>query len=98
MSKMESPRNVGLVCPEHSPKPGKFKGQDPTIFLGKYVKLGFTTKQGPIEHMWVKVERLGDQTQLEGVLNNDPVYDTEYKCGEEIGFDVEEIEESHNLV
>jgi hypothetical protein len=91
--KPESPLNIGLVCPTHAPKPGKYTGQDPTSFLKKFVKLGFPSPQG-VEHMWVRVERLGTQgTELEGVLDNDPVYDVGFVCGDDIGFDVAEIEE-----
>lgn len=88
----ESPTNIGFVCKTHEPKPGKFSGQDPKNFLGKFVKLGFPSPQGT-EHMWVIVKRLGSQTQLEGALDNDSIYDTGYDCGDGVGFDVEEIEE-----
>lgn len=89
--------NIGFPCEEHAPKPGKFTGQDPELFVGKIVKLGFPYKlkdgKESKEHMWVKVLKLGDQTQLEGVLNNDPVRVTDYAYGDGVGFDVEEIEE-----
>lgn len=84
--------NIGWVCREHAPKPGKYSGQDPNNFMHKFVKLGFPSPQG-VEHMWVYVERLGTQgTDLEGVLSNDPVYDVGYACEDGVGFDVSEIE------
>jgi hypothetical protein len=95
----EPTSNIGLVCPEHAPKPGKYTGQDPSSFLNKFVKLGFIAKspQYKTEHMWVRVERLGTHgTQLEGVLNNDPVMDVGYDCGDGVGFDVDEIEDVTN--
>lgn len=90
--------NIGYVCEEHAPKPGKFTGQDPNLFVGKLVKLGFpyTHKDGKEakEHMWVKVLKLGNQTQLEGVLDNHPLRVTDYAYRDGVGFDVEEIEEA----
>jgi hypothetical protein len=88
--------NIGIVCKEHEPKPGKFIGKDPSSFIGKFVKLGFITKNPryKTEHMWVKVESLGTHgTELEGVLDSDPVFDVGYECGDGVGFDVSEIEQ-----
>lgn len=92
----ESVHNIGLACPEHGPRPGQFTGQDPKTFIGKLVKLGFPTddQQYRIEHMWVKVDSLGTHgTELEGVLDNDPVFEVGYDCGDGVGFDVSEIEQ-----
>lgn len=90
---MEEPlSNIGFVCETHEPKPGKFKGQEPKEFIGKAVKLGFQHPKGK-EHMWVLVYGLGKETQLEGILDNDPIRVTDYKCGDAVGFDVEEIED-----
>lgn len=58
--------------------------------------LGFITKkpQYKTEHMWVRVESLGTHgTELEGVLDNDPVFDIGYEYGDGVGFDVSEIEQ-----
>jgi len=92
----ESPRNFGHVCSEHAPKPGKFAGQDPKTFLGKFVKLGFKTKDGTnTEHMWVKVDKvnkINKSGELEGVLDNDPVLDVGYAHGDALAFEVSEIE------
>lgn len=52
---------------------------------------------GP-EYMWVLVEKLGTQgTELEGTLDNDPVYDVGYECGDYIGSDVSEIADVDDL-
>ena len=88
----EPPYNHDFVCIDHEPKPGGFIGQDPSTFIGKCVKLGFPAKDDRKEHMWVKVERLGKDTELEGVLDNDPQLDVGYACGDGVGFDVNEIE------
>jgi uncharacterized protein YegJ (DUF2314 family) len=91
--------NVGRVCKHHAPVAGKFTGQDPASFLGKYVKLGFPAHRpdgtDTTEHMWVLVESLAAsnvKAQLTGTLNNDPILETEYACGDLIAFDVSEIE------
>lgn len=86
--------NIGFVCPDHEPKPGRYKGHDPKDFIGLAVKLGFPHSGGKAkEHMWVIVTGLGKETQLEGILDNDPVLVEDYDCGDGVGFDVEEIEE-----
>lgn len=90
---IEPQSNIGLVCDKHAPKPNKYSGTDPKNFLHKSVKLGFPSPQG-IEHMRVLVQKIGTSgTDLEGTLDNDPVYDVGYDCGDYIGFDVSEIED-----
>lgn len=87
--------NIGLVCPAHASKPGKYAGQLPTTFIGKFVKLGFKNENGTeTEHMWVKVTKLSDNgKELHGILDNDPVYDVGYQYGDELAFEVDEIED-----
>jgi hypothetical protein len=88
---MEDPRNIGMVCERHAPQPGRYTGTDPKTFIGKHVKLGFPSKSGRIEHMWVLVESVeGDE--LRGALANDPVLDVGFVCGDGVGFVVDEIE------
>jgi hypothetical protein len=100
----ESLMNVGLVCDHRAPKPGKYSGQEPHTFVGKYVKLGFPAVHphsgvSTTEHMWVKVTQQVQpgvyQTgeELVGTLDNDPIYVTECQCGDEVAFKVDEIEE-----
>ena len=89
--------NIGFPCKDHEPRAGKFSGTDPRIFIGRLIKLGFPFSNNngsqSKEHMWVKVLNLGDNTQLEGVLDNDPIRVTDYDYGSGVGFDVEEIED-----
>jgi uncharacterized protein YegJ (DUF2314 family) len=104
MSEREPLFNVGMVCKDHAPKPGRFKDSDPSKLLGEMVKLGFPAKH-PLtgketkEHMWVKVHTVIQpgtyQTgeELVGTLNNDPVLDTEYQNGDDVAFKVDEIED-----
>lgn len=91
----ESLSNIGLVCPECASQPGKYTGQPPAIFLGKHVKLGFKTEDGEkTEHMWVKVTALDPNgKELHGILDNDPIYDVGYDCGDLLAFAVDEIED-----
>lgn len=89
--------NIGPVCDQHAPKPGKFIGQAPASFFGKFVKLGFPAKdpksgRAVAEHMWVRVEGYGDKQDLRGKLDNDPILECEYQCGDLVAFDVAEIE------
>lgn len=92
----ESLNNIGYVCPNHAPKSGKYVGQDPKTFIGKYVKLAFDDRNGKMkEHMWVKVVGFHDEQkgELRGVLDNDPVFEVGYVCGDELAFEVHEIED-----
>lgn len=95
--------NVGMVCKEHAPKPGRFADSDPDKFIGEMVKLGFPVKHprtgvDTLEHMWVKVtgrveKNMDADEQLYGTLENDPVLECEYQNGDEIAFNVDEIED-----
>lgn len=93
MGDQEPISNIGVVCENHAPKPGKFTHIPDPYFIGLHVKLGFGSKQGPVEHMWVKVEQYNRDTgELEGTLANDPVLDVGYQCGDWLAFEVDEIE------
>lgn len=96
MNDQEPTSNIGLVCDEHAPKPGLFKNFPAEYFIGLHVKLGFPSKEGPLEHMWVKVEWYDEATcELKGKLDNDPVYDVGYQCNDDLAFEVDEIEAVH---
>lgn len=89
--------NVGIVCPEHSPKPNeKYAKEAPESFIGKFVKLGFKGKDPTgaerTEHMWVEVTAVRDR-ELVGEVNNVPILEMEYECGDLIGFELDEIED-----
>lgn len=89
--------NIGAVCEDCASKPGKYTGQDPKTFVGKHVKLGFPardprTMKKTTEHMWVEVQEVTPEG-LKGTVNNDPIMVTQYICGTEILFTVDEIED-----
>ncbi len=89
----EPAHNIGFVCKDHQPKPGKYSSHDPKTFLGKYVKLGFPARNsGVVEHMWVKVEEVTDK-ELIGTLDNDPIKDVGYLHGDALAFELHEIED-----
>jgi len=102
MQKKDGPA-FGMVCGECAPKPGAYTGQQAHTFIDKQVKLGFdnTDPSGKPkkEHMWVKVLRVAEAgefptgEELVGALNNDPVLQCEYQCGDTLAFKVSEIEE-----
>lgn len=97
----EPASNIGFVCNDHAPKPGKFADADPTKLIGSYCKLGFQCKRPDgsplVEHMWVVVREV-DGGSLKGQLDNDPigVYEGDFEglaCGDTIEFKLEEIED-----
>lgn len=94
--------NVFLVNNREN-RAGKYAGQDPETFVGKWVKLAFPVKHPAsgnlgTEYMWVSVqttstEDLRSKCQLIGVLDNDPMYECPLKCGDLVAFNVEEIDD-----
>ena len=93
---MEDPRNIGMVCDAHAPKPDtQYKDMPLEFFNGKHVKLAFPCDRGgpTVEHMWVKV--LGicqtEDEELAGILDNDPAYADAVR-GDMVSFDRSEIE------
>jgi len=61
-------------------------------FIGMFVKKAFT-KDKKIEHMWIKVISVNENSNtLCGIIDNDPVMVDE-KCGDEVVFYKEDIEE-----
>ena len=97
----EPSSNVRPVCAGHSPKPmGGLEAIELGAFVGRFVKLAFPTGKAECktEHMWVRVLRVppkqGKKSRnLVGVLDNDPVYVTDYKCGDLVEFQVPEVED-----
>lgn len=87
--------NVGIVCSEHAPKSGLFSNSDPELFVGHYVKKAFLSPCGRKEHMWVKITHVSDKAKREmsGILGNDPVYATQYRCDDIIKVLPEEVEQ-----
>lgn len=94
----EDPRNIGFVCPDHTPKPDPQYFNKPfDWFNGKFCKLGFPTGRMDAPHfefMWVKVEgheEIEGKQMLVGKLNNDPVYVDDYQDGDGVAFERHEI-------
>lgn len=91
--KVQDP-NVRYVCPVHAPKPGKYADSDARDFLGTNVKVGFLAPDGRVEHMWVYViEANQEENSLQGIINNDPVYATQYSHGQYVEVQTWEIED-----
>lgn len=94
----ESPRNIGFVHKECASKPNpKFAKLPLESFIGSFAKLGFTGSAGDggpptLEHMWVEVLRV-EGKELVGRLDNDPILEMEYVCGDEVAFSPGEIEQ-----
>lgn len=90
----EDPKNIGWVCADHTPKPDpQFFKKPLDWFVGKNCKLGFPTgrTEAPfLEFMWVYVTG-SDEGSLIGKLNNDPLFVEEYKDGDGVAFDRDEI-------
>lgn len=90
----EPSSNIGLVCQDCatrrlSPNP-MFFDLALTSLIGKYCKLAFPHHDGRNEYMWVQVTDLGQQDELVGNLNNDPVI-VDLECGDIIEFNRNEI-------
>ncbi len=87
----ESGSNIGLVCPEHAPQPGKYAGRDPKDFMGNYVKVALQERgTDRKERLWVVIDGIEDG-KLTGLINNDPVLDIGYKCDDRITISVGDI-------
>lgn len=90
----ESRDNWDYVCDAHAPKSGGFVNMDPKLVLNKYVKLGFSTSNGGKEHMWVLVHDYDEGAkEFHGTLDNDPALDVGVKCGDQLAFTIDEIEQ-----
>lgn len=92
---VEPQSNIGYVCNGQEPKPGGYTEEDPYELLGYNVKTSFRAQNGRTEHMWVFVSAIDpdDESVLLGVLNNDPVYATQYHCGQDVKVALWEIED-----
>lgn len=87
--------NIARVCKSCASKPGKYTGQAPEGFVGKFIKLGFpAVDRGRLtsEHMWVHVRGLHEEG-LTGVVSNDPILECDYHNGDTVAFAVSEIED-----
>lgn len=83
----EGLNNIGLVPSEvgniaNAPKV-KYTFLPPDYFIGKYVKIGFTSDSGKREYMWVRISSHNDYTLI-GQLWNDPIFCTNMKFKDEL--------------
>lgn len=86
--------NVFHTCAAHAARPRpELHGFPPEQYIGLFVKRAFPVKgvENSREHMWVKVTG-HDGNTLIGELNNDPVYEVGYACGDEVRFEITDIE------
>jgi len=63
----------------------------PEDLIGAFVKLAFLAARDRREYMWVMVQGVGEQEDLLGELNNDPVVATAWTCGDKLEFMMDEI-------
>lgn len=87
--------NIGRVCAAHASKPDPALHEFPMPhYVGRFVKIAFIERVAPhrLEHMWVRVTGTRPRRHLVGVLDNDPVYDVGYACGDTVTFAVRAIE------
>jgi uncharacterized protein YegJ (DUF2314 family) len=95
----EPSENVQFFCREHSPKPRAELHDLPAhAFVGIHVKRAFSADpfsadRGRVEHMWVRVEASSADGRLVGRLDNCPVFDVGYQCGDRVTFPVTDVED-----
>lgn len=91
----EPQNNIRFRCDLHKSHPDPVYAEMPfDFFIGKYCKLSFPAPEGKHELMWVKVEKVEEiegKMMLVGILDNDPTLVTNYKYGDGVGFEREEI-------
>lgn len=98
---MENPANIGWLCPDHVPRPDAQYFDKPfEWFVGKSCKLGFLTglKSPRTEFMWVQVtgqDTIDGVRMLTGYLDNDPAYVRDYRNGDGVAFERNEICDVH---
>ena len=87
--------NLQYVCDAHAPRPDPLWARAPVSwFVGKWVKKGFTTKDGThnTEHLWVYVTGTIGKDVLTGPIENEPVYNVGVQYGEGAWVRLHEIE------
>lgn len=75
----EPSTNIRFMCDKHSPKAdGSLSKLDPQSLVGKFVKTAFHAidhnDKPRFEHMWVKVEKVLENGNLFGALDNNPLF------------------------
>ena len=86
---MELSSNIAFVSKGYWPDIKKYKDYSPDFFISKFVKKTFR-EGGNTEHMWVEVKSVKDNALI-GLLNNDPYFIANIKCGDEVVIRLEEI-------
>lgn len=81
----EPDSNIGRICNQCAPRPGRYAKTEPAEFLGKLVKVAFPTHDSRWihENMWVLIDEISG-SELGGVLNNDPHCVAGLKCGDRV--------------
>lgn len=93
---MEPEGNIRKVCKECADKMrAETQRHLPPLgeLVGRYVKRAFSDGD-KVEHMWVKVGSVNEGTgTLMGILDNNPAMVGNVRCGDEVIFYTNEIEE-----
>ena len=92
--KMENKNNIFITCPNHGPIPQeKFQTWDPNRFLNNFVKMEFEEKGTQRkEHLWIKINSLKEDGILEGVVDNDCLFDLGVDFGSVVEVPINKIE------
>lgn len=96
MKKKESIKNIGLVCVNCAPRPNpKYLTWPIESFVGRYIKSGFKVDKpgGTIEHLWVHITGIENDTTLMGTVDNDPILEVGLASGDEVFVGIKEIED-----
>jgi len=95
---MEDLRNIYCTCTKHSSRPqAKYASWDPTQFIGKWVKVGFTEKLTErVEHLWVQILVVTKEGKLHGTVDNDPLLNLDVKYGDPVEVSIFEIESCYD--
>lgn len=99
----ENRSNVALFCTKHSPKPMGIGKTDPQTLVGAHVKVFLVVPKATRErerisreHVWVKVTSVagaGRDLRLVGYIDNQPVFATQYKYGQEVRVNPKHVEQ-----
>ena len=66
--------NIRGICPDCvTDKLAEFQANFPEVKVGDHVKTEFKNAAGASEHMWVQVEKIGQET-FSGSLANSPIF------------------------
>jgi uncharacterized protein YegJ (DUF2314 family) len=88
-------RNTGIICKKcaqerKSRTQEDLKGFDPKQLIGRFIKKSFT-HNNRVEHLWLEVLEVKDET-LKGRIDNDPIV-VKQKYNDIVSFSIDEIEQ-----